>query len=620
MLRLSVFRLLIGAGVVTSVVDSTSGSPDPRPGAEQWSKVGDIMAKIAAKMKTLHPERDADHLPRVHNLKVNMSDGAQLATTLIIPYPYDAKRPAALARSPYGPTSEQIADIFLLEGYVGVLQDDRGTFLSTGNFDVFRTAGKDGLETMEWISKQNWSNGEVVTMGISADGINEAAQVITAPPQLKGQWWMWTTGNGHHFSYPGGAFRQDLIEGYMHFMNHILIHGDGDKMIAEVKENEVYSHWWDAITVDGPSGYKNSWGNVKWPIILNTGWWDIFQQSSIETWASMRTLTDASVRDKHVHIVSPLGHCILSALDIHPEMAAAESDALYVGGLLAAEAFAGNFSGPNRKKVGRINLYIMGGFESPKSGPWRYWSSMDEWPTFTPRTFFLGTENSLTTEVSQQLSSEAYDYDPTHPSPMLGGNNLPLPIVSHITHCGYTNLASREKRADVITFDSPELTENTPVVGMITAKLFVSSSAKDTDFFVTVSDLSKHLLGDQSTLVRYGLLRMRWRESLSVQSASMLPEQIYEISVSLASTAYVFPKGHRIRVSVSSAANPYYNPNTNTGKLVNDNATAVVAHNVIYMGAKYPSQLVLPVVCFKDIPKNEGFPSLVPLETSPVMV
>lgn len=89
---------------------------------------------------------------------------------------------------------------------------------------------------------------------------------------------------------------------------------------------------------------------------------------------------------------------------------------------------------------------------------------------------------------------------------MKGGNNLP--IVGHIFECGSVDQSKREQRDDVVVFDSGVLSDDLPVVGQIFATLFVSSSAKDTDFVVTISDLGPR----KSMLVRYGALRMRWRE------------------------------------------------------------------------------------------------------------
>lgn len=102
---------------------------------------------------------------------------------------------------------------------------------------------------------------------------------------------------------------------------------------------------------------------------------------------------------------------------------------------------------------------------------------------------------------------------------------------------------------------------------------------------------------------------MRWRDSDSVMSAPMLPENVYEIDIDLMTVAYIFAKGHRIRVTVSSAAAPFYNPNFNTGKseVTDDAQQPVIARNVIHFSPKYHSSVSLPVVSLKDIPPNKHF-------------
>jgi len=197
---------------------------------------------------------------------------------------------------------------------------------------------------------------------------------------------------------------------------------------------------------------------------------------------------------------------------------------------------------------------------------------------------------------------------------MIGGNNLPA--IGTIKNGGPANQIPRDSRSDVIVFDSAPLTAELPVVGAVSATVFVSSTAVDTDFFVTVADLDP--AGSKSMMVRYGLQRMRWRDSESTMSAPMLNGMVYEVTVNMGYTGYIFPKGHRIRVTVSSAANPYYTPNSNTGK--NEMTTKVkpvVAQNAVHFGLNQPSRVTLPVVSMNDIPENTRFTAVGPFVEEP---
>lgn len=107
--------------------------------------------------------------------------------------------------------------------------------------------------------------------------------------------------------------------------------------------------------------------------------------------------------------------------------------------------------------------------------------------------------------------------------------------------------------------------------------------------------------------------RLRWRESELRQSAPLITDHVYEVEIRLDSTAYIFPKGHKIRFTVSSAAAPYYNPTSNTGE--NDmvkTVEPVVAKNTLYFGPQRPSRVTLPVVGAEAIPKNAHFTGIGP--------
>lgn len=98
-----------------------------------------------------------------------------------------------------------------------------------------------------------------------------------------------------------------------------------------------------------------------------------------------------------------------------------------------------------------------------------------------------------------------------------------------------------------------------------------------------------------------------------MKSPPMKSGQVYEVSIDLGYTAYIFPKGHSIRVSVSSAAEPYFVPTSNTGE--NDmisKPTSLIAQNVVHFAPDHPSQVVLPVVSAEAIPQNPSFNALPP--------
>merc|ERR1719389_1206871 len=107
---------------------------------------------------------------------------------------------------------------------------------------------------------------------------------------------------------------------------------------------------------------------------------------------------------------------------------------------------------------------------------------------------------------------------------------------------------------------------------------------------------------------------MRWREGGAKGEylqplGPLVNGTVYEVDIDLDSTAYVFPKGHRIRVSISSAASPYYHANPNTGSpesasIKPSEFKPVAAKNAVHIAPQYPSKMSLPVVKLKDIPPN----------------
>jgi putative CocE/NonD family hydrolase len=242
-----------------------------------------------------------------------------------------------------------------------------------------------------------------------------------------------------------------------------------------------------------------------------------------------------------------------------------------------------------------VRLFVMGVNE---------WRLEEDWPL--PGTdyadFFLdggGRANTaegdgaLVTDSPRHTAVDTYMYDPRNPVPTNGGGTF-LPGLGIGVNSGPRDQRSVETRSDVLCFTTAPLEAALEVVGPVTAVLFVSSSAPDTDFTAKLVDVAPN---GRAVNVADGILRARYRQSTS-EAVLLEPGQVYEITVSLVATAMVFAAGHRVRLEVSSSNFPRFDRNTNTGGIIATEGDADLrqALNRVHHGPAMPSRLVLPVI------------------------
>jgi hypothetical protein len=161
-------------------------------------------------------------------------------------------------------------------------------------------------------------------------------------------------------------------------------------------------------------------------------------------------------------------------------------------------------------------------------------------------------------------------------------------------NAGPLDQRSVERRSDVLCFTTAPLEHDLDVIGPISATLYASSSARDTDFTAKLVDV--HPDG-AAMILTDGILRARYRDSFA-RPTPMHPGEIYKIQIDLWATANRFKAGHRIRLEVSSSNFPRFDRNTNTGGVIAQEALSdcVVARNTIYNDRDHPSHLLVPVV------------------------
>ena len=128
--------------------------------------------------------------------------------------------------------------------------------------------------------------------------------------------------------------------------------------------------------------------------------------------------------------------------------------------------------------------------------------------------------------------------------------------------------------------------------GPLSAVLYASSSAKDTDWFVRLIEINK----DGQLWARgEGRLRASYRESAQ-HPTPITPGQIVEYHLDLWQTGVTIPAGNRLRVEICSSTFPLFSRNLNTGGHSETESNFVTAEQTIYHDQQHPTHILLPVI------------------------
>ncbi len=293
-----------------------------------------------------------------------------------------------------------------------------------------------------------------------------------------------------------------------------------------------------------------------------------------------------------------------------------------------------------------MRIYILGTGDGTKTPEGHldhggYWRNESEWPLERAQlqTLYLHDDGSLDSfETMEDESSITYTYDPENPVPTIGGqlvgmfkitapedggpalDDVPefldqwtlarINLSEVIAAGGFHQKEGPEwvgaekpyqllkDRGDVLTFETDRLEDDTEVTGDVMIKLWVSSTAFDTDFTVKLIDVypaSDDYPEGYHLNLTDTILRARYRDSWT-KPKMMSPGEPVEISIQLWPISNVFKKGHRIRLDVSSSNFPRFDVNPNTGEPVGRHAKMIKADNTIHTGANHASRIVLPII------------------------
>ena len=565
-----------------------------------------LRRKILARLLGLQPARNPIQLYK--DLKVHLPDGVTLAADLYTPRD---KRlyPTILIRTPYGRSGEISPDglvpafaarRFAERGYNVIVQDVRGRFDSGGSFEPFVHEAEDGRATLEWIEKQPWFNGLLGLWGPSYLGYVQWALAPGAPLYLKAMLPVISGSALPLFAIRDGAFSAETILRWIHDLEslqptrrpmpwlslRLLVNKEQDRRVARAarrlplsqadlevsgQPQEFYRQWLAHPSRDDPYWRKQDRSSqvrsVTAAVHLVSGWYDILLRESLDDFAALRS----AGRWPYLTI-GPWGH---------------QDPECYFESLRQAitwfDAYLKTVRRALREKP--VRIFVMG------KGEWR---DLEIWPPpHQPIQFFLhGPAKQefartrhrspgllLTFPAEGESPPDAYQYDPRHPTPSLGGALMS-------THAGSRDNRRLEARPDVLTYTTAVLQNDLEIIGTPRLALYVRSDLPHTDFFGRLCDV--HPDG-RSMNVCDGLLR------LQPGSGTPQPDGSLRIELVLWPTAFCFQRGHAIRLQVSSGAHPRWNRNLGSGEPLTSAQTMLVAHQQVFHDQQHPSVLTLPV-------------------------
>lgn len=507
---------------------------------------------------------------------VTTRDGTRLATDLYLPT-HPGRFPTILLRTPYNKdVSANLGHDGAKRGYAVVIQDTRGRFGSTGENLPFHRDVEDGADTVRWITAQPWSDGRLGTSGGSAGAITQFQLALGGPRPLDAQFLVVGAPNIYDVAYTGGVFRKSLIEDWIRLTRFAT------NALPIWVAHPTYDAYWRAR--DASRRYRH----IDAPAVHIGGWWDIFAQATIDAFDGYQTRGGTRARGHQKLVMGPWSHAVLvdKAGDLTFPNAKNPPGDTENSWRWFDRWLKGIDNGADRDPA--VRYYVLGDV-SDANAPGNTWRSADHWPPFAvqPTPFFLAADRTLSRQAPRErhVPPLTYTYDPANPVPTLGGIQLTLPA-------GPKDQRPIESRPDLLIFDSHPLPEPTEVTGRIRAKLWVSSDAPDTDFFVRLCDVYPD--GRSYNLVE-GMMRTRFRRGFH-REHRLEPGRIVPLDIDLWSTSVIFNRGHRIRVHVTSSCAPGFDPNPNTGEPFRASDAQRPARNSIHIDARHPSRIELPII------------------------
>ena len=514
---------------------------------------------------------------KITEVQIKMSDGIKLAADIYWPTGADKKNrfPVLLEYTPYRKDESRarnysLYSYFLEQDYLVVRVDMRGTGNSEGvtiPYEYSDIELDDGEEIIDWLSKQEWSTGSIGMFGISWGGFNSIQMAMRNPPALKAFVALMAT------EY---LYQEDVhyMDGIMHtdswMMSNDLYNtlpGAPDfKMDEEWVKNRfnvkpsVYTYmrqqrdgaFWDRASA------KDQYEKIRIPGYHIGGWYDAYRNSLPRMLENVQAPVKA--------MIGPWDHYFPHNAWPEPQIEWREEAVRWFDqwlkgidtGILNEPDFAvyvRNYHPPD-PSLDRVD------------GFWRW---EDDWPInrIENQIWYAHGDHSLSNDPAESdMHSMVYK-----PSMGVEGGGPTM---------WWGSVLPDQQPMDEfsLVYDSEKLDAPLEILGRPITRINVSADAPRANWVVRVSDVAPD---GQVTQVAGAGFNGTHRNSAR-EPSDIIPGEEFDLSIELHFTSWVFPKGHKIRVSISNAQWPMFWP------------TPFNMESMLKIGGETGARINLPIV------------------------
>ncbi|GAA3312824.1 CocE/NonD family hydrolase [Arthrobacter ramosus] len=513
------------------------------------------------------------------HVPIAMRDGVTLSGDVYRPSEGEP-RSTVLIRTPYCKDDPAHANTWInvlraVEcGWVVVVQDVRGRFRSEGRFVPFVNEADDGVDTIQWVREQPWSDGNVGMAGGSYVGISQWLAAARNPEGLIGIVPAVTADDVHS----GWLYEDDnVVLGFLaHWVSILLASSGMDEesrpritaLERNVAEGRIRTFRQLVEEAGEFAPYLQDWrdrsrslvdpelaGRVKVPAFVIGGWFDIFLPGTV---ASFVRRESAGTRNAHDRLlVGPWAHGLM-------------------GGWFPARSFgpASSFDSldPTSLQLGWLEE-VRDGLNQPDYPVRVFAMGADEWRCFSswPPEGAGRVQLRLRPSTIERPTASMDDLTVSlldSPVPTIGGRTF-FPGYKVGANSGPRLLEALRARHDVHAFASEPLAGDIEILGTVTCRLKVTA-AGPTPVVVKLATLDStgtpELLCEGSSYSRTGA------------------ENAESISVDLGSTAVRVAKGMRLCAYVATSDFPRLEDGTRTSLNVCADEGPVLELDVLRLG------------------------------------